>query len=71
MTLEKLRDFIQTAKPGRCFVYGESAYERVPDADIMKAAYNAYRAGKVLLIQKRVGDRKKEDGKFQYIAVKK
>ncbi len=71
MTLEKLRDFIQSAKPGRKFVYGESAYERVPDADIMKAAYNAYRAGKVLLLQKRVGERKKEDGKFQYIAVKR
>lgn len=71
MTLEKLREFINQARPGKSFVYGQSSYEKVPDRDIMTVAYNAYKAGKVVLLQKRTGDRKKEDGKFDYIAVKK
>lgn len=81
MNVSDFKDWVRTAKRGKRVVYGVSAGDKVPPRDIMEAAYEAYRRGRVVLLQKRTGmtyesldlkgkPRKDGDGKFDYIAVK-
>jgi len=53
--IDKMKDFIQQAKPGRKFVYHTSESVNVQPVDIFTVAYNAYKAGRVTLVQKRAG----------------
>lgn len=53
--IEKMQDFIIQAKPGRKFVYHTSESVNVQPVDIFTVAYNAYKAGRVTLVQKRAG----------------
>lgn len=53
--IDKMQDFIQQAKPGKRFVYHTSESVNVQPTDIFTVAYNAYKAGRVTLVQKRAG----------------
>lgn len=55
MLKDKMIDFIQQAKPGKRFVYHTSESVNVQPTDIFTVAYNAYKAGRVTLVQKRAG----------------
>ncbi len=55
MLKDKMIDFIQQAKRGKKFVYHVSESVNVQPTDIFAVAYNAYKAGRVTLVQKRVG----------------
>lgn len=66
--IDKMKDFIQQAKPGRKFVYHTSESVNVQPVDIFTVAYNAYKAGRVTLVQKRAGVR--GDNRFDYTMVK-
>lgn len=81
MNVADFKDWVRTSKAGKQVVYGRSAGDVTPPRDIMRAAYDAYKRGRVLLVQKRTGvtfdsfDLKGKpyrngDGRFDYIAVK-
>lgn len=53
--IDKMKDFIQQAKPGRKFVYHTSESVNVQPTEIFTVAYNAYKAGRVTLVQRRAG----------------
>lgn len=55
MIIEKMRDFIQQAKRGKRFVYHRSESVNIQPQDVFSVAWNAYKAGRVTLVQRRAG----------------
>lgn len=53
--IEKMQDFIIQAKRGKKFIYHTSRSVNIQPVDIFTVAYNAYKAGRVILVQKRAG----------------
>lgn len=53
--IEKMQDFIIQAKRGKKFIYHTSQSVNIQPVDIFTVAYNAYKSGRVTLVQKRAG----------------
>ncbi len=71
MNVDQFNDALNEKKRGKWIRYGRSEEMgdgtiMPPDSDIMTAAMRAYKAGRCLLVQRRV-----EWGIFDYFAVKK
>lgn len=79
MNVSDFRDWVNRAQRGRKVVYATSSGVVMPSKEIMDAAYDAYKRGRVTLMQRRCGKVdyatdgvtvQDGDNHFEYIAMK-